>query len=142
MKFLCEKCHTRYTIADDRVRGRVLKIRCKSCSHVITVREDLPSTTTVSPPAGASTDARIEEEFQRTRSAILQITRQPELLESARVVRATVGYRNPALFPLNVMQVALMDRWESLSEEERSGPWREAMLQTIAGIAAAMQSTG
>ncbi len=91
---------------------------------------------------GERVQKRIEEEFQRTRSAILAITRQPELLESARVVRSTVGYRNPALFPLNVMQVALMDRWESRSEEERSGPWREAMLQTIAGIAAAMQSTG
>ena len=35
-----------------------------------------------------------------------------------------------------------MDRWEGLTEEEREGTWREAMLQSIAGIAAAMQSTG
>ena len=46
MKFVCDKCNTRYSIADDRVHGRVLKIRCKSCNHVITVREpqeDSPS---------------------------------------------------------------------------------------------------
>jgi predicted Zn-dependent protease len=35
-----------------------------------------------------------------------------------------------------------MDRWPKLTEEEQAGVWREAMLQTIAGIAAAMQSTG
>jgi predicted Zn finger-like uncharacterized protein len=41
MKFLCDRCKTRYSIADERVRGKVLKIRCKSCSHVITVREGM-----------------------------------------------------------------------------------------------------
>jgi predicted Zn finger-like uncharacterized protein len=40
MKFSCDKCNTRYSIADERVRGRVLKIRCKACNHVITVREN------------------------------------------------------------------------------------------------------
>ena len=39
MKFACDKCNTRYSIADERVHGRVLKIRCKACNHVITVRE-------------------------------------------------------------------------------------------------------
>jgi predicted Zn finger-like uncharacterized protein len=42
MKFTCDKCNTRYSIADERVRGRVLKIRCKACNNVITVREELP----------------------------------------------------------------------------------------------------
>jgi predicted Zn finger-like uncharacterized protein len=39
MKFHCERCKTKYSIADDRVRGKVLKIRCKHCSEIITVRE-------------------------------------------------------------------------------------------------------
>ena len=39
MKFLCDRCKTRYTIADERVRGKILKIRCKNCANVITVRE-------------------------------------------------------------------------------------------------------
>lgn len=40
MKFACEQCRTKYSIADERVRGKVLKIRCKSCGHVMTVRDD------------------------------------------------------------------------------------------------------
>ena len=41
MKFHCDRCKTRYSIADDRVRGKILKIRCKNCSAVITVREGM-----------------------------------------------------------------------------------------------------
>ena len=39
MKFYCDSCQTKYSIADEKVRGKVLKVRCKKCSHIITVRE-------------------------------------------------------------------------------------------------------
>jgi predicted Zn finger-like uncharacterized protein len=39
MKFYCDSCNTKYGIADEKVRGKVLKVRCKKCSNVITVRE-------------------------------------------------------------------------------------------------------
>lgn len=39
MKFYCDNCQTKYSIAEEKVRGKVLKVRCKKCSHVITVRE-------------------------------------------------------------------------------------------------------
>jgi predicted Zn finger-like uncharacterized protein len=43
MKFQCDRCKTRYSIADEKVRGKVLKIRCKNCASIITVREGGPS---------------------------------------------------------------------------------------------------
>jgi predicted Zn finger-like uncharacterized protein len=43
VKFACDRCKTRYSIGDDRVRGKILKIRCKTCANVITVREGMPS---------------------------------------------------------------------------------------------------
>ena len=39
MNFACNKCDTRYTIADEKLRGKVLKIRCRNCSALITVRD-------------------------------------------------------------------------------------------------------
>jgi predicted Zn finger-like uncharacterized protein len=39
MKFVCDRCQTKYSIPDDKVRGRILKVRCKSCSNVVTVKE-------------------------------------------------------------------------------------------------------
>ena len=38
MKFVCDRCQTRYTIADEKVRQRILRIRCKTCGNVITVQ--------------------------------------------------------------------------------------------------------
>ncbi len=38
MKIVCDNCATKYSIADDKVRGKVFKIRCKKCTHIIVVR--------------------------------------------------------------------------------------------------------
>src|SRR5947209_464507 len=54
MKFVCDSCGTKYSIADERVRGRVLKIRCKTCDHVITVREERTYPDYPEVPAGDS----------------------------------------------------------------------------------------
>jgi|GEM_PF-7103687 predicted Zn finger-like uncharacterized protein len=43
MKFVCDKCKTKYSIADEKVRRKVLKIRCKNCANVIIVREAVDS---------------------------------------------------------------------------------------------------
>jgi predicted Zn finger-like uncharacterized protein len=43
MKFACDHCQTRYSIGDDKVKGKVLKIRCKTCGNIIVVREQLPT---------------------------------------------------------------------------------------------------
>ena len=37
MKITCESCSAKYTIADDKVRGRKVKIRCKGCGTPIVV---------------------------------------------------------------------------------------------------------
>ena len=41
MKIVCESCGAKYSIADERVAGKVFKIRCKRCSEVIVVRGDV-----------------------------------------------------------------------------------------------------
>jgi len=40
MKFVCDRCQTKYSIADEKIRGKILKVRCKSCTNIITVREE------------------------------------------------------------------------------------------------------
>ncbi len=38
MKIICDSCGTKYSIADEKVKGKVFKIRCKKCQHIIVVR--------------------------------------------------------------------------------------------------------
>ena len=86
MKFLCDRCKTRYSIGDDRVRGKILKIRCKNCANVITVREGMtdaeaaepgrPHRPTVPAPAAASTNGALGAAF-----ASVLTTKPPAALE-------------------------------------------------------------
>ena len=38
MKIVCGSCGAKYSIADEKVQGKVFKIRCKKCSNVIVVK--------------------------------------------------------------------------------------------------------
>jgi len=59
MKIVCDSCGTKYSISDDKVRGKVFKIRCKKCSHIIVVRGTAdaaaaPATAAAPAPAAAA----------------------------------------------------------------------------------------
>ena len=43
MKIVCDSCSAKYSIADEKVAGKVFKIRCKKCSNVICLLYTSPS---------------------------------------------------------------------------------------------------
>ena len=42
MKISCQSCAAKYTIADEKVVGKVIKIKCKKCSSTIVVNGNDP----------------------------------------------------------------------------------------------------
>ena len=88
----------------------------------------------------------ISEEYERTVRWVLRVTDQQRLMGHAAVVRSTVELRNPAVLPLSLLQSALLREYDAFGEDAASDPrtagLREAILLSITGIAAAMQSTG
>jgi phosphoenolpyruvate carboxylase len=80
----------------------------------------------------------IEREWAATLEGVRSVTGE-ELLAGAKTIRKTVAFRNPLVEPINSIQIALMDLLDQGSVDPHV---RSAMLQTLAGIAAAMQSTG
>jgi len=86
----------------------------------------------------------IVQKYERSSKWVLAITGQEHLLDKAPVVQSTVRMRNPAVFPINRLQVMLMEIWDNLPPEQqnRSNPWNEPLLLSITSIAAGMQSTG
>lgn len=92
------------------------------------------------PELGHRVLAMIEQELTLTTDWVLKIAGGKELVEYAPVMRKTVALRNPPLLPLNRLQVALMQEAQQAGTE--GGQSHEAILLSIAGIAAAMQSTG
>jgi predicted Zn finger-like uncharacterized protein len=50
MKIVCDACSAKYSIADEKVRGKVFKIRCKKCSNIIVVRGSVSEAAEASAP--------------------------------------------------------------------------------------------
>src|SRR5439155_18417803 len=50
MKIVCDACQAKYSISDDKVQGKVFKIRCKKCSNIIVVRGGANAAEAAPPP--------------------------------------------------------------------------------------------
>lgn len=72
MQFTCENCQRRYQLPDDKVRGRSVKVRCKSCGHLTTVAaapEPAPAAATNPFDADESTSVASSEQISQLRAA-------------------------------------------------------------------------
>lgn len=133
MKFLCDRCKTRYSIGDDRVRGKILKIRCKNCANVITVREGMEAgddgaesprrskATTQSPPADVSLNATTG----RATGAQPALGGNGAKPANALGAAFAPAMSNPAAKP----PPALEEEWYVSIEGEQSGPFSLAEAQ-------------
>lgn len=44
MKFLCDNCKAKYQIADDKVAGKTVRMKCRKCGHLIEIRASVTET--------------------------------------------------------------------------------------------------
>src|SRR5512133_2632631 len=74
MKFTCDSCSAQYMISDDKVGPTGVKVRCKKCGHVITVRRsaggeeaaapgDASAAAAAAAPSGDGLDAELGSAF-------------------------------------------------------------------------------
>lgn len=115
MKFLCDRCKTRYSIGDDRVRGKILKIRCKNCANVITVREGMPD---------ALSDQGVEANGARQRG---KSTTQAPAIQSDAPANGALG----AAFASAMTKPppALEEEWYVSIDGDQAGPFSLAEAQ-------------
>src|SRR5580765_7221337 len=59
MKIVCDACQAKYSISDDKVQGKVFKIRCKKCSNIIVVRGGAGGAAAEPAPAPQEKDTRV-----------------------------------------------------------------------------------
>ncbi|MBI4597455.1 MAG: phosphoenolpyruvate carboxylase [Candidatus Omnitrophica bacterium] len=95
------------------------------------------------PPAlGKRIFAGIEEEFARTRRAILAITDQRELLDANYVLQNAIWLRNPYVDPISLLQVRFLNARRTTRSASSRKQLERALALTINGIAAGMRHTG
>lgn len=82
-------------------------------------------------------------EYELTKSMILKITGEVELLDHQKKLQESIKLRNPYIDPINFIQIILLKTYRSLPA---SSPEREDILltlrETVNGIAAGMKNTG
>jgi predicted Zn finger-like uncharacterized protein len=64
MKISCQSCHSKYNVADEKIQGKIVKIRCRKCGATIVVNASagIPangSTSAAHAPAGAGAVAAV-----------------------------------------------------------------------------------
>jgi phosphoenolpyruvate carboxylase len=84
--------------------------------------------------------SNILEEFERTKTILLKITGDTELLDHTPNIQESVHRRNPYVDPLNFLQVELIK--ELRSQEEPNEELLTQVLLTISGISAGLRNTG
>lgn len=92
-------------------------------------------------PASERLLRELVEEFDDARRAVLAITGRASLGDEAPVIARSIKERNPWTDVLNLAQIELLRRRRSAPEELHK-ELDQLLLQTVSGIAAAMQSTG
>jgi len=81
----------------------------------------------------------IAEEFERTRRAVLRVSRQTQLLERNLVLAHSIELRNPYVDPMSLVQIELLRRKRAGDDSEELD---YALAATINGISAGLRNTG
>jgi predicted Zn finger-like uncharacterized protein len=118
MKFVCDRCQTKYSIADERVRGKILKVKCKSCANVITVREARR------PSAGYAPLSATGHDSERT-----VLAPNPGMLAEAMMTAPPAPARQTGAHPIpTAPPVDDGLAWYMALSGERSGPFSRKQL--------------
>ncbi len=85
----------------------------------------------------------LEDEYERSCRAVIQVTGEKRLLEKQPVLQRSIAVRNPYVDPMSYLQVELLARLRvHKGKAEEREQLLYAILLTINGIAAGMRNTG
>jgi phosphoenolpyruvate carboxylase len=82
------------------------------------------------------------QEHERTVRALLRLSGQKELLDSAPWLQRSIQVRNPYIDPMNYVQVALLRRLRAQAAAAEEDALRDAVLLSVNGVAAGLRNTG
>src|SRR5690606_32337960 len=114
MNFVCPKCTRRYNIADERVRGRTVNVRCKACQTIIPV-------TGANPFEEESTRALSPEDLKQLRATERALSEGRAAPAPAPAVAAPKVPVAPAVAPAE-------DGWFVMVNGNQEGPLSESAL--------------
>jgi predicted Zn finger-like uncharacterized protein len=157
VKFLCEQCKAKYQIADDKVVGKTVRMKCRKCGHLIEVRAAITESSVASlppaAPAGTSPSghprpaARQPPPRSTPLAASLAATRppasKPERLPGALAgaFKSTVQREEEISAPFDMSELSPGDDWYVAVNGVPVGPIRVAEVRRKASLGAVTEDS-
>jgi phosphoenolpyruvate carboxylase len=92
--------------------------------------------------AGETIHGKIQAEYELSKRLVLEITGHDDLLDTEPWLQKSIRVRNPYVDPMNRIQVELLKHFRNASDESQTDALARAILQSVNGIAAGLQTVG
>jgi len=128
LNFSCNKCQRRYSIADEKVRGKTVKIRCKNCQNVISVE---------GPPLEVEESTRVVSlaDVERLRAQERSLAEEEAAAASPEVAEPEPGEQSPwDDEPTRAVPIPTQDAsvpWFAMVQGKQEGPLEEPGLREL-----------
>ena len=120
MIFACGKCRTRYKLPDEKVRGRVLRVRCKSCGAVVHVRD--PALPAASAPQAPASEAEWFVAIRGRQHGPMTLSSVLSLFQDGTVTTATYAWREGMGSWLKIAEIEILRSLFSAASSTRFPP--------------------
>lgn len=94
----------------------------------------------LSPSVGPAVFGKVMEEFERTKTLILEVQGTTQLLEREPMLQRAIRLRNPYIDPMSLLQIDLLKRWRAGDRQDKD--LEEALFSSVQGIARGLLNTG
>ena len=145
LKFLCDNCKAKYQIADEKVAGKTVRMKCRKCGHQIEVRAAVTETSVASsPPRPMSEAPRPPPRSSLATSLSATKPRAPSTPHAGALAGAFQRqvHEAPASLPpgshggSNAVELSVTDEWYVAINGVPVGPVRISELRRKAGAGA------
>jgi predicted Zn finger-like uncharacterized protein len=115
MKITCQSCQSKYNVADEKVQGKIVKIRCRKCGATIVVQGNGGATTNGSGPAVGAASAAAGSDADGVQWHVNVGDAEPRTMTLGELVEA---YNAGTVAQDTFIWTDGMDDWKPLSDVE------------------------
>src|ERR1700677_4882952 len=115
MKITCQSCQSKYNVADEKVQGKIVKIRCRKCGATIVVQGNGGAATNGSGPAAGPANVSAGGDAEGVQWHVNVGEGEPRTMSLADLI---VAYNAGAVAQDTFIWTDGMDDWKPLSDVE------------------------
>jgi len=136
VKFLCDQCKAKYQIADEKVAGRTVRMKCRKCGHMIEVRAEVTESSvsrslpTQDEPSSAPKGGGLATSFSAARPA--RGSQSPGALAGAFQRKVQNDEDETVMGPPGAFEASVTEEWYAAINGVPVGPMRLSELRTKA----------